>query len=442
MRHPLLATLLAVSLFGIELAADQWPGFRGSDRAAVAAGSPPAAWNLETRQNIAWRTAIPGLGHSSPIVWGDRVYVTTAVDVGGAAGDVRLGDSSVAGIDSAADTGVHEWRLYSLDRATGRVVWQQVAHRGQPRVKRHVKASHASATPATDGRFIVALMGSEGLFCFRMDGSLVWRKDLGVMDVGLVDDPTYQWGPASSPVIAGDRVVIQNDQHQNSFLGAYDLATGNELWRSARAEMPSWATPLVARAGTRSLVITNSPNAVRAHDLASGREVWRLEDGTQVKVPSPVVAGDRVIVTGGYSPGSRPTFAIPLAASGTLQPGALPWQIERGSPYTTTPLVLGDLLYMATDAGILSAYDAASGARVYQERLGLGGGFSASPVAASGRLYFANEDGDVFVVAAGRTFSLLETNSIGEMALSTPAIDGDMILFRGRGHVTAIARQE
>jgi outer membrane protein assembly factor BamB len=437
--HRLAPTaLLVVVLSGIGLSAQEWSGFRGASLAGVAAGSPPAVWNVTTGQNIAWRTAIPGLSHSSPIVWGDRVYVTTAVDVGGAAANVRLGDSSKAGIDSATDTGVHEWRLYAIDRATGRIVWQQVAHRGQPRVKRHVKASHASATPATDGRFIVALMGSEGLFCYRMDGTLAWRKDLGVMDVGLVDDPTYQWGPASSPVIAGNRVIVQNDQHRNSFLAAYDLATGNGLWQSARDEMPSWATPVVVRAGDRSLVITNSPKGIRAHDLVTGREVWRLDDNTQVKVPTPVVAGDRVIATGGWSPGTRPTFAIPLGSSGLIPPSALAWQIERGSPYTSTPVVVAGLLYMVTDAGILSAYDVTTGARIYQQRLGAGGGFSASPVSAGGRLYVTNEDGDVFVVRAGRTFELLQTNSLGEVALATPAINGDMLLFRGRGHLTAV----
>src|SRR5688572_4024538 len=219
-----------------------WPSFRGTSASGVAIGAPPATWDVAKGTNVAWRTQIPGMGHSSPIVWGNRVYVTTAVPVSKETATVRLGDSSKAGIDSATDTGAHEWRLIALDRATGRVVWNQLAHSGIPRIKRHVKASHASATPATDGRAIVALMGSEGLFCFDPTGKLIWRKDLGTMDVGLVGDPTYQWGPASSPVIAGDRVLVQNDQHKNSFLAAFDLATGRELWRTSRDEMPSWAT--------------------------------------------------------------------------------------------------------------------------------------------------------------------------------------------------------
>lgn len=441
MRY-LTALLFAVALLamsGTELFAQDWASFRGRNAAGVATGAPPTAWNLDSGEHIVWRVPVPGLAHSSPIIWGDRVYLTTAVDVTGAVGGVTLGDSSVAGIDSATDAGVQEWRLYALERATGAVVWQQVAHRGTPRVKRHVKASHASATPASDGRFIVALMGSEGLFAFRMDGTLAWRADVGVMDVGLVDDPTYQWGPASSPVIAGDRVIVQNDQNGTSFLAAFDLATGRELWRSPREEMPSWATPVIAQASTRTLVITNSPNGIRGHDISDGREIWRLADGTQVKVPTPVLSGDRVIVTGGYAAGSRPTFAIPLDAQGTVTDETLAWRIERGSPYSSTPIVVGDILYMVTDAGILSAYSAGTGERLYQERLGRGvSGFSASPVAASGRIYFTSEDGDVYVIAAGRTFELLATNSLGEVALATPAIGGDVIFFRGRTHLIAI----
>ncbi|MEZ5319912.1 MAG: PQQ-binding-like beta-propeller repeat protein [Vicinamibacterales bacterium] len=439
LRRSMLLTACALGLSSAPLAAGQWPSFRGAHASGLGHGAPPAEWNIASGDRIAWRVPIPGLAHSSPIVWGDRVFVTTAVDLSGATGAVTLGAVDRAGIDPARDVGEHEWRLYALDRATGRVVWQRVAHRGVPRVRRHVKASHASATPTTDGRAIVALMGSEGLFCYEMDGTLRWRSDLGVMDVGLVDDPTYQWGPASSPVIAGDLVIVQNDQHRNSFLAAYDLATGRERWRSAREELPSWATPVVAEVAGRTLVVTSSPRGLRAHDAATGREVWRYADATEVKVPSPIVAGDAVIITGGYAPGSRPTVAIPLAARGVVTDAALRWRIPRGSPYTTTPIVVDGLLYMVTDAGILSAYDAGTGARIYQQRLGTGAsGFSASPVSAAGRIYFTSEDGDVYVVAAGRTFRLIATNGLDEVALATPAIDGNLLIFRGRSHLVAI----
>ncbi len=440
MRKSLLALVIGSVLGSAALAAD-WPGFRGATMAGVGTGTPPASWNVKAGTNVVWRTPIAGGGHSSPIVSGSRVFVTTAVAVGGATPGLVLGDSSKSGIDSATDTGRHEWRLIALDRATGKQLWNTLAHTGVPRVKRHVKASHSSSTPATNGQVVVALMGSEGLFAFdAATGALRWRKDVGVMDVGLVGDPTYQWGPASSPVIAGNLVLVQNDQHKGSFLAAYDLATGNEVWRSTREDMPSWATPLVVRSGDRSIVVTNSPTRIRAHDLQTGRELWSFADGTQVKVPSPVLSGSNVIITGGYAPSSRPTWSIPLAASGTVAAERLAWTIERGSPYTSTPLVYDGILYMVTDAGILSAYDPATGARIYQQRLAAGAGISASPVAAGGRIYLASEDGDVFVVRAGRTFELLSTNPMGEVVMATPALDGNSIIVRTAGHVVAIGK--
>jgi outer membrane protein assembly factor BamB len=434
---------VAMVVFASGLSAREWPGFRGGSAAGVGPGTPPVTWNVSTGTNIAWRTAIPGMGHSSPIVAGSRVYVTTAVPASGAGTSVTLGDSSRAGIDSAPDAGRYEWRLVALDRISGKVLWSTVAHAGIPRSKRHVKSSHASATPATNGTVVVALMGSEGLFCFdAVSGALRWKQDLGVMDLGLVDDPTYQWGPASSPVIAGNLILVQNDQHKGSALSAYDVESGKRVWTSPHTDMPSWATPLVATLGGRSVVITNSPTRIRAHDLRTGKELWHLEDGAQVKVPSPVLSGSNVIVSGGYAPGTRPTWAIPLAvtpdAQGVVSPKSVLWTIDRGSPYTSTPVVYQGLLYMVTDAGILSTYDVNTGARVYQQRLPAGSGISASPVAAGGRVYFASEDGDVFVVRAGRTFELLATNSMGAVTMATPALDGNRVLVRTATHVVAI----
>jgi outer membrane protein assembly factor BamB len=434
----LVAVALGVST--VALSAD-WRGFRGGTLAGIGTGNPPTSWSVKDGTNVTWRAAVPGGGHSGPIVSGNRVYVTTAVPLDGRAPSLVLGDVQRSGIDSAGDNGRHEWRLIALDRATGKQVWSTVAHTGVPRVKRHVKASHASATPATNGSVVVALMGSEGLYSFdAATGALRWKQDVGVMDVGLVDDPTYQWGPASSPVIVDDLILVQNDQHTGSFLAAYELGTGKEVWRTPRQEMPSWATPLVARSGDRGIVITNSPNRVRAHDLRTGKELWSFADGTQVKVPSPVLAGNNVVVTGGYAPGTRPTWAIPLNATGTVTADRLAWSLDRGSSYTSTPLVYDGLLYMTTDAGIISAYDAATGERIYQQRLAAGAGISASPVAAAGRLYFASEDGDVIVVRAGREFEVLATNSMGEVVMATPALDGDAILVRTTGHIVAVGK--
>lgn len=446
MKHcQLIAPALLTSGFILGAAVAQagaqsnWPAFRGANAAGVATSTVPISWDVAASRNVAWKTAVPGLAHSSPIVWGDRIYVTTAVAASGRAG-VKTGDGQKLGIDSATDTGPHTWRLIAIDRASGKVVWDRAAHQGTPRMKRHVKASHASATPATDGRSIVALLGSEGLFCFDMEGKQKWRVDLGVMDVGLVDDPSYQWGPASSPVILDDRVIVQNDRHKDAFLAAYDLASGKELWRTAHDEYPSWATPVVVRTGGRTEIVTNAGKHIRGFDPASGRELWRLsDDNTQVKVPTPIVAGDLVIVTGGYPAGGRPIYAIKPGGAGTLTKSALAWQTERGSPYTSTPLVRDGILYVCTDNGILSAYDAKTGERFYQQRVSAeAAGFSASPIAAGDRLYLASEEGDVFVVQAGRAFKLLATNRMGEITMATPAVAGNMLVVRTQSQLVGI----
>jgi outer membrane protein assembly factor BamB len=303
-----------------------------------------------------------------------------------------------------------------------------------PRVKRHVKGSHASATPATNGRVIVAMLGSEGLIAFDTSGKELWRKDLGPLAVGLADDPAYEWGPASSPIIHGNVVIVQNDRYKDSFLAAYDLQTGAELWRSRREERPSWATPLVHSSGGADTIVVVSPLFVRGHDPATGRELWRLEDRDgQVKVSTPIAAGDLAVVTGGWPPAAKPITAV------RARDGSVVWQHERGSPYTTTPLVYDDLLYVLTDNGILSAYQVSDGTRVYQTRLSSrAGSFSASPVAADGRLYFASEDGQVIIVRAGRRFEVLATNEMNEVCMATPALAGDVLFLRTKGHLYAL----
>ena len=436
MRHRSLAFACSAAVVTTVFAAPlptggtaDWPAFRGPGATGVAAtAQPPVSWDVGAGRNVAWSATIPGLGHSSPVVWGDRVFVTTAV-----AQDREDGAAAGAeGEQTATIRTPHAWRLYCLDRATGDIRWERTAYEGVPRVKHHAKASHASATPATDGTHVVAMMGSEGLYTYDLDGRLLWKHDLGRLNQGYVDDPTDEWGPASSPVIHDGMVIVQNDRHSESYVAAFDLRTGTERWRVGREEMPSWATPVLHR-GSRETLVTNSPRHIRGHDPATGRELWRIADGTQVKVPSPVVAGDLVIVTGGWPTGGRPIFGIRAAT------GEVVWQVERGSPYTPTPVVYDGILYVCVDNGVLGAYDARTGERLYQERIARdAGGFSASPVAAAGRLYFSSEDGVLYVVRAGKTFELLASNDMGEMLLATPAISGDLLLVRTRTTLYAL----
>jgi outer membrane protein assembly factor BamB len=263
------------------------------------------------------------------------------------------------------------------------------------------------------------------------------------MDVGLVDDPTYQWGPASSPIIHENLVIVQNDRHRDSRLAAYDIATGKPVWEVQRDELPSWATPLVIAGASGPELVTSSPKYIRGYDPRTGRELWRMSDNaTQVKVPSPVAFGDTVIVTGGYPSGGRPIYAIRTGRRGEIDAAsdAIAWRTERGSPYTGTPLVYDGIVYVSGDNGIFTAYEAATGARLYQQRV-TAGGFSASPVAAGGRIYLTGEDGEVFVVRAGRSYELLATNRMGEVCMATPAISGPVLLVRCATQLTAVRQR-
>jgi outer membrane protein assembly factor BamB len=422
-----------------ELEAQNWPQFRGPDGSGIASPQNlPLEWSVAEGRNILWRAPIEGLAHSSPIVWGNRVYLTTAIAETTGSPTLVLGDSDVAGIETAPDLVSHRWELLALEKGSGSVLFRKTAHRGVPRLKRHVKASHASASPATDGRSIVALFGTEGLFCFDMEGELRWRADLGLLDVGYWGEPEYQWGAASSPLIYENLVIVQNDRQKDSFVAAYDLEDGKEVWRASRDEKPAWSTPAIYRGESGAELVTNGANWIRANDPRTGEELWRLSHGDlQVITPTPIVAGDRIVVTGGNPTGAQTTFAIRPGARGDAQSHVL-WTAERSSPYTPTPVAYDGILYVIVDNGILSAYDLATGERLYRTRLEVGSGFSASPIASDGKVYLPSEDGAVFVVRAGREFQSLARNEMGEPLMASPAVSEEILFVRGSRHLFAI----
>jgi outer membrane protein assembly factor BamB len=424
--------------------AQNWPSFRGPNNSGIAdQQNLPTEWSLKTSENVLWRTAIPGLAHSSPVVWENRVFLTTAVMLEGSP-DLEVG--RVSGGKLATDeSSRHSWRLYALDKRTGIILWQKTAHEGIPRSKRHVKASHASATPVTNGKYIVALFGSEGLFCYDRDGNLLWQKDLGLIDSGYVADPSLQWGPASSPIIYRELVSVQNDHNGQSFLAAYQIQTGEEVWKVERNEKPAWSTPVVY-SGERVELVTNSANFLYGYDPTTGEELWRFDNGdSQVVIPSPVIADNLVVLTGGAPRNERPIFAIRLGGNGdiSLTEGEgtsenVAWKTRRGSPYTPTPLIYRGLVYSCANNGILSVYDFSTGERRYRVRVGVGATFSASPVGSDGKVYFAGEDGEVYVVKAGPEYELLSTNPMEEVLMATPAISDGMLVIRSRNQVYGI----
>lgn len=421
-----------------------WPSFRGPQATGVLEGPAPVAWDAEKGEGVRWKTAIPGLGNSSPVVWGDRVYVTTAVS---AAGDATLRTGLYGDVDSVEDKSEWSWRVLALDKATGKVLWERVAATGVPKVKRHMKATHANSTPATDGKHVVALFGSEGLHVYDTAGNLKWKKDLGLLDSGWFYDPSYQWEYGASPVIWQDLVIVQADIQKGSFLAAYSLADGKQVWRTDRDEIPSWATPTVVDGPGRAELVTNATKHVRGYDPRTGKELWRLAGNSEIVAPTPFPAHGLVFVTAGYAP-VQPIYAIKLgAAQGdiTLPEGKesndhIAWSKKRGGTYMPTPVVYGDYLYTCANNGILTAYEAKTGTQVYRERVAgqKSTSFTASPVAADGKLYFPSEEGEVYVVKAGPKFELLATNQVGEALMASPALSDGLLILRAQKHVFAI----
>ncbi|MHC4811313.1 MAG: outer membrane protein assembly factor BamB family protein, partial [Planctomycetota bacterium] len=297
---PLALALLAALCAG-QTGAGNWPSFRGPAAAGVGDGTTVTEWDVETGTNLLWKTAIPGLGHSSPVIWGDRIFVTTAVPKSGTS-ELKVG--LYGDIAAHTDDRAHAFKLLAIDRRGGEILWQRDAHVGVPRVKRHLKASHANSTPATDGERVVAFFGSEGLYAYDLDGKLLWKKDLGVLDSGFFQVPTAQWGFASSPVLHDGKVIVQVDIQKGSFVAAFDAADGRELWRTPRDEVPTWSTPAVAPytgGDEPSLqVVANGWKHIGGYDLESGRELWKLVGGGDIPVPTPVHADGRIVVTSAH----------------------------------------------------------------------------------------------------------------------------------------------
>jgi outer membrane protein assembly factor BamB len=428
------------------LSAQNWPSFRGPSASGVAEGKEPTAvkWNAATGENILWKTPLAGVAVSSPIVWGDRVFVSTAVSSDPSSG-IRTG--LYGDVEPAKDVSKHSWKLVALDRRTGKVLWERVAHEGIPKTKRHPKSSQATATPVTDGRHVIVSFGSEGLYAYDIDGKLLWTKDLGVLNAGWFYDPDYEWGVGSSPIIWKNLVIVQCDIQKNSFIAAFDITTGQPAWRTAREEIPSWSTPAIFEHDGRAELVTQATTFIRGYNPESGKELWRLGGNSEITIPTPIVGPGVIIVTNGYR-GVQPIFAIKPGATGdiTLKGDSttnefIAWSTNRGGPYIPTPVIYGDLLYVLAINGVLAAYDVKTGQRVYQERVAGGGSFSASPVAADGKLYLTSEDGDVFVVRAGPKYELLATNSMGQVIMATPAIANGVIFIRGLKDVVAIAQK-
>ena len=423
-----------------------WTGFRGNAAAGVADGQGvPTDWNVALGKNIQWKTPVPGIATSSPVIWENQVFAVTAVS---GKGDNSMRIGLYGDVGSVDDESIHSFRVYGLDLQTGKVHWEKEVASKVPAVKRHFKSTQANASPVTDGKVVVSLFGSIGLMvCHDFQGKEVWRTDIGIQDSGWFFDRSFQWGHAASPAIYKDKVIVQADNQDQSFIAAYNLKTGQQVWRTNRDDVPTWGSPTVYEGSGRDEVVTNG-TLVRGYDAATGKELWHLGPNSDITVATPVLYKNTFIVTGGYSP-VTPVYAIRAGSNGdlTLSEGsdssdAIAWSKGRGGTYMPTPIVYDGLLYTCNNDGRLTCYDAGSGEQVYRARISGRPSFSASPVASDGRLFFASEDGDVHVVKAGRSFEELAVNPMDEVIMSTPAISDGVMVVRTVGHVYGIGSQK
>jgi outer membrane protein assembly factor BamB len=422
----------------LSLPAVAWPSFRGPNATGIAARSnPPVTWKAG---ESLWKTRIPGVGHSSPVVWGDRVYVLTAVASGESTVDMKTNDKVVF----ATDLLPHSWKVLALDRKSGRIVWQSEVHSGTPKQARHVRSSYANATPATDGRRVAVMAFQDRLVCLDSRGKILWSKDV------TPPNPKYALDPAASPIFHDGMLINLVDWEREGYLAAYDAETGREIWKTPRAERMTHTTPVGYRIpGGESVIVANSARWVRAYLARTGEELWRFDNSVKDiwdRIPAPAITKDHVIITGG-SP-DQPIFAIRHSARGdiSLKSGErsnthVAWSTQRGAPYMSTPLAMDGLIYVVATNGVLTVYEERNGERVYQERAVAAGELvAASPVAVEGRVYITAESGTVVAVKAGRIFEILGRGTVDDAVLATPAIAGRLLLIRGLNHLHAVGR--
>ncbi|MEO1618640.1 MAG: PQQ-binding-like beta-propeller repeat protein [Planctomycetota bacterium] len=427
-----------------------WSGFRGHLSRGISNTAVPTSWDIETGENVAWKVPVKGLANSCPIVWDGRVYLTTAVSENEEADGFQTGLSG--SVDSIEEDDPWSFRVLCLDLETGEVIWNEEATRAVPAVKRHAKSSHANPTPVTDGNSIIASFGSEGVYCFDLKGRLQWKRDLGLMDSGWFYDRSYQWGYASSPCLIDDRVILQCDIQDQSFLIALDLKTGETLWRTDRDEIPTWGTPVAYNTPDgKSVVVVSGTKANAAYDLETGKLIWELGGFSEIVAPTPQVLPWGVLLSAGYPP-VKPLTVVRHEARGKLElpdpsqgdlagsDDAFVWSRRSGGPYMSTPVVHQGLAYVIDTGGILTCYDATNGERVYKKRLRGGGAssFTGSPVVAGEYVYFPSEQGVIQIVRCGSTFEKQDPSEIGEATLATPAIADGYLLIRGESHLFAL----
>ena len=439
-------------LLGLPLAAlsaepdTSWPAFRGRGGLGVSEGFPVASsWNADTASGkitgIRWRAPVPGLGHSSPIVLGNRIYLCSAIRK--AAGRAPLKIAAGGEPTAADDDDEQSWVVLCYDALSGKELWRKTARHAKPRATRHEKATHANTTLATDGERLVAFFGSEGLFCYDLEGKLLWSRDLGVINVSKYG---IGWGYGSSPSVHRGRIAIVCDDPANPFIAVLSISDGKEVWRVSRKGIceRSWGTPFI-HAGTSAVqVVANGWPWIVSYDIESGKELWRISSGGDNPIPTPFAANGWIYLTNAHG-GKAPVFAIRPEARGDISPrdGAsasdgVVWSTPQAGSYISTPVVYRDYTYLGNANGVVRCLNAKTGKKMFEERLSPDAQIYASLVAADGKVFCPSLDGDVYVLKAGPKFQLISRNHMGEPCFATPAISKSVIYFRTTETLVAV----
>ncbi|RPI83417.1 MAG: serine/threonine protein kinase [Planctomycetaceae bacterium] len=421
---------------------DHWPAFRGADARGVADDARlPDHWSAS--ENVAWKLETPGRGWSSPIVWGDRVFLTTCID-SGAPPEARKG-LYFGGEQSKPPQRNHDWKVLCYELATGKPLWEKTVHQGIPQTPIHVKNTYASETPLTDGQHVYAYFGNVGLYCLDFDGNVVWSKTMEPRKTQM------NWGPAASPALADGKLYIVNDNQDESYLQALNAADGQEEWRVSRDEQSNWSTPYVWKNDRRTEVVTAGTRKIRSYDLA-GKLLWEIAGMSPITIATPYESKGLLYVSSGYvlAP-SKPIYAIRPGAQGDISLGStqtssdhIAWCQKTAAPYNPSTLIYRDRLYVLYDRGLFACYDAVTGKEIYsKQRLGASE-YTASPWANAGQIFCLSESGETVVIEAGDEFRNLHTNRLedDDMCMATPAIASDRLLIRTVSRLYCIRKAE
>ncbi len=449
-KTAILLTIIILNIFAADVSAQvkperQWPAYRGYLSSGVLDNANlPDSLDPDKMINIRWKIDMPGLGLSSPVIWGDRLFITTAISKEDNAG---YKPGMYGNVEPVKDSSVHEWKVICLNKLTGKKMWEQTSHIGIPAMKRHPKSTHANTSVATDGNYVVAFFGSEGLYCYNMNGKLQWQKSFGVLKSVFFIMKNAEWEFASSPIIYNGVLIIQCDVLENSFLAAYDVRTGKELWKTPRNDYPGWCTPNIYQNNGKTFVVVNGFRHIGGYDFTTGKEVWNMSGGGDIPIPTPVIGNNLIYLNSAHGKYS-PIIAVQTNATGNItlkdketSNEYVKWSLPQGGSYMHSLLLYNNRLYNVNWNGTVVCLDPESGKEIFRGKIGKAKSFIASPVASDGKIYIVDEDGTIYIIRDGDSFEVLNEIPLKDICMTAPSITDGMIYFRTQKYLFAVGKK-